>query len=162
MVRVFAVQGETRLAFDVPLFPPAEPVTDFLISDGHTVNLYQHAVERAEATLGEGNRDGHAAPGESFAILLPDGPGGWMRPAELFTNDSCVDTATRVSDSWEDYDHAGASAKSTLATIRGDCEPGHVVHALARVILPNAPEHTVIYRTLEFPVWYRANDPRRQ
>jgi hypothetical protein len=154
------VQGATRLPLDIPLFPPAEPATDFLISDGHTVNLYRHAVERAEETLGEGNHDGHAAPGESFAVLLPGGPGGWMRPVELFTNDSCVDTATRVSDPWGDYDQAGASAKYTLATIRADCEPGHVVRALARVILPNAPEHRILYRTLEFPVWYRNGEPR--
>lgn len=162
MVKIFAVQGEIRLALDVPLFPPAEPAKNFLISDGHTVNLFQHAVERAEATIGEGNRDGQAAPGESFALLLPDGPGGWMRAAELFTNDPCVDNTVRLSDSWAAYDHAGASAKYSLPTIRADCEPGHVVHALARVLMPDAPEHKLLYRAVEFPVWYRTpGEPRR-
>lgn len=156
IVQIAAVQGENRMVFDVPLFPAAQPVKDFQIADGRTVNLYQNAVKRVDMVLGEGNGDGHAAPGETFAVLLPDASS--LRAAELFTNDACVDNTTRVSDSWHDYDHTGASVKYSLPVIRPECQPGHVVHMLARIVLPNAPMHHVSYATIEFPVWWRATD----
>ena len=118
------------------------------------MTVYQHAVEKAELKLGEGNGDGHAAPGESFAVLLPDD--GALRAAELFTNDACVENTMRGSDSWTAYDGAGASVKYSLASIRLECEPGRVVHMLARVVAPNGTDHQVKYWKLEFPIWYRS------
>jgi hypothetical protein len=153
VVKIVAVTGTDHLPFEVPLFPAAEPVTDFQIADGRTVNAWQHAVRRADVRFGEGNGDGHAAPGETFAVLLPDGES--LRAAELFTNDACVDNSLRASDSWTDYDHVGAAARYSLPAIRPSCQPGHVVHMLARVVIPNAPNHRVRYVSLEFPVWYR-------
>ena len=153
VVKIVAVIGAGHLDFDVPLFPAAEPVTDFQIADGRTVNAWQHAVRRADVRFGEGNGDGHAAPGETFAVLLPDGES--LRAAELFTSDACVDNSLRASDSWTDYDHVGAAVRYSLPAIRPSCEPGHVVHMLARVVIPNAPNHKVRYASLEFPVWYR-------
>jgi pimeloyl-ACP methyl ester carboxylesterase len=158
VVKIVAVTGTGHLPFEVPLYPAAEPVTDFQIADGRTVNAWQHAVRRADVHLGEGNGDGHAAPGETFAVLLPDGES--LRAAELFTNDACVDNSLRAYDSWTDYDHVGAAARYSLPAIRPSCEPGHVVHMLARVVIPNAPgltfaNHQVRYASLEFPVWYR-------
>jgi hypothetical protein len=156
MVRIIAVKGTVRMPIDVPAFPDAHTVADFQIADGRTVTAYQHATEKKPVALGEGNGDGHAAPGESFAVLLPDGEA--LRAAELFSGDSCVDTSVRASDSWTDYDHTGASAKYTLASIRKDCDPGHVVHMLARIVVPNAPLHQVRYAAIEFPVWYRLGE----
>jgi hypothetical protein len=101
-------------------------------------------------TLGKGNGDGQANPGETLAILLPDGD-AW-RAAELFTNDSCVNLAERVSDEWSDYDHVGASAKYSLPVIQHGCPPGHIVRMLARVQLPHAPDHRIEYFTVEFAV----------
>ena len=121
------------MSFDVPLFPEAAPVSDFQIVDGRTVTAYQHGMQRAAITLGEGNGDGHAAPGESFAVLLPEG--GSLRAAELFTNDECVDNSARIPDSWSD----SVSVKYSLPAIRAGCEPGHVVHALARIVIPETP-----------------------
>ena len=86
--------------------------------------------------LGEGNGDGHAAPGESFAILLPDG--GALRAAELFTNDACVDNTVRISE---------GGTRISLPTVRATCEPGHRIQFLARVGLN--------YFAVEIPVWYR-------
>ncbi|HEY2017912.1 MAG TPA: alpha/beta fold hydrolase [Bryobacteraceae bacterium] len=162
IVKIFAVEGSNRMPFEVPLFPPAEAVTNFHIADGQTLEAYQHAIQRTDVTFGEGNGDGHAAPGESFAVLLPEakssGTGGPFRAAEVFTNDACVDDTLRASDSWADYDHAGASASYSLPTIRANCPPGHVVHMLARVVIPNAPDHQVRYAALEFPVWWRKGE----
>jgi hypothetical protein len=101
------------LAIEVPIYPAAEAVTDFKILD-------------------EIDRDGHASPGESFTIALPEGR------AELITNDPCVDTSVRIVDQ---------GARYTPATIRVNCEPGHVVHILART-----PSR---YAAIEFPVWYK-------
>ena len=154
VVKIVAVVGTNRMPVEAPLFPPAEPVEDFQIADGRTVTLYQHATERSEATLGEGNADGFAAPGESFAVLLPDAGGG-LRAAEVFTNDPCVDNSMRASDSWDAYDHAGASVKYSLSVIRPQCEPGRPVHMLLRVVIPSAPDNRVEYRAVEFPIWWR-------
>jgi hypothetical protein len=153
VVGIVAATGAARLAFEVPLFPPAEQTTRFQIADGRTVNAWRHGTHRDDVVLGEGNRDGHAAPGESFAVLLPDGDS--LRAAELFTNDACVDNSVRASDSWVDYDHTGASARYSLPTVRPSCEPGHRIHVLARIVIPEAPNHHFRYAALEIPVWYR-------
>ncbi len=161
ILKVVAAEGANRMSFALPLFPPAATVKDIHISDGQTIEVYQHAVQTSEAMLGDGNHDGQAAPGERFALLLPDGAA--MRAAELFTNDPCIDNSVRGLDSWNDYDHAGVSTVYSLPLIRPDCSPGHVVHALARVLVPNAPNHRVRYAAIEFPVWYRtAQLPAKQ
>jgi hypothetical protein len=127
--RIVAVDGGRRLSIDIPVYPAATAFADYRIADGLTVAPYTHP-------LGEGNRDGHAAPGESFALLLPDA--GALRAAELFTNDTCVDNILRISE---------AGARISIPTIRGTCEPGHRIQVLARLGLN--------YFALEVPVWYR-------
>jgi hypothetical protein len=127
--RVIAVAGDRRLSIDLPVYPAAPAVDGYQIVDGLTVPPYKRP-------LGEGNRDGHAAPGESFAVLLPDA--GALRAAELFTNDTCVDNTVRIKD---------GVAHISIPTIRSTCEPGHRVRVLARVGLN--------YFALEIPVWYR-------
>lgn len=145
-VRLVAVEGATRMPLDVRVFPAAEPTTLFQIADGTSPEVWRHATQHAETTLGDGNRDGHAAPGESFALLFPDGE--FLRAAEVFTSDSCVDTSVRASDSVGEH----ASVKYSLPSIRSDCAPGHVVHALGKVA---APGKETRYWAVEFPVWYR-------
>jgi hypothetical protein len=127
--RIVAADGEIRVAIDVPVYPAAPAFADYQIADGLTVPPYPRP-------LGEGNGDGHAAPGESFAILLPDA--GARRAAELFTNDPCVDNTLRISE---------AGTRVSLPAIRPTCEPGHRIQMLARIGLT--------YFALEIPVWYR-------
>jgi hypothetical protein len=153
VLRMAAVAAGAHLPIVIPLFPPAENTKDFQIADGRTLTVYQHAVHQEPTQLGEGNGDGHASPGENFAVLIPDGAA--YRAAEVFTDSVCVDTTMRASDSWGDYDHTGASAKFSLPAIRQDCAPGTVIHMLARVVMPNAPDHQVKYWAIEFPVWWR-------
>ncbi len=154
IVKIVAVVGGARLPITVPLYPAAEPTKDFQIADGRSLTVYRHATQKGPVELGEGNGDGFAAPGETFAILLPDGDA--YRAAEVIAADACVDASLRVSDSWVDYDHSGASAKYTLARIPDSCQPGTPIHMLARVVTPNAPDHATRYYALEFPVWYRS------
>jgi hypothetical protein len=150
IVKVFAVAGNTRMPVEIPTFPPAENASDFRIADGVSLPVYQHAVQKQTLALGTGNGDGQANPGEQIAILLPDGDA--YRAAELFTNDACVDLTKRVSDGWGRYDSVGASAKYSLPLIQSTCAPGHVIRMLARVQLPNKPNHTVRYAVVEFKV----------
>ncbi len=127
--RISASDAALKFAVDVPVFPDAEAAADYRIVDGGTVAPYQRP-------LGEGNGDGHAAPGESFAVLLPDS--GPLRAAELFTNDACVDNTARITD---------LGVRISVPTIRATCEPGHRIQVLARIGLR--------YFALEIPVWYR-------
>jgi hypothetical protein len=127
--RIVALEGDRRLSIDIPVYPAAPAFDAYQIVDGLTVPPYTRP-------LGEGNRDGHAAPGESFAVLLPDA--GAPRAAELFTNDPCVDNTVRISE---------AGARISVPSIRPHCEPGHRIQMLARIGLN--------YFALEIPVWYR-------
>ena len=150
MLKLFAVAGHTRMELEIPTFPPAQNASDFRIADGLSLPVYQNAVKKEALTLGTGNGDGQANAGERLAILLPDGDA--FRAAELFTNDTCVDLTSRVSDKWGDYDHVGASAKYSLPLIRSDCAPDHVIRMLARVQMPDKPNHTMRYVAIEFKV----------
>jgi hypothetical protein len=127
---------------------PATP--HFRIADGSNQPVFYKAVYKAPAALGNGDADGKASPGERIAILLPEDE-AW-RGTELFTNDSCIQRSTRLSDDWSSYDHVGASAKTQLVWIREDCAPGHTVRMMARAILPNKPLHVVRYAVIEFRV----------
>jgi pimeloyl-ACP methyl ester carboxylesterase len=147
LVRIVAVDGANRMPLSVRVFPPAGPAPAFRIADGATVAAYQHGTQPGDVTFGEGNGDGHAAPGETFAVLVPDGE--YLRAAELFTNDTCVDNSVRGSDTW-----TTVTVHYSLPSIRSDCPPGHTVHMLARVPMPTAPPR---YYAIEFPVWYRNN-----
>lgn len=146
LVRIVAVDGATRVPLDIRVFPPAPPAPLFQIGDGVTVSAWRHGTQQVEMSFGEGNGDNHAAPGETFAILFPDGES--LRAAELFTSDPCVDNTVRASDSLGEH----ASIRYSLPSIRPSCEPGRVVRALARVIAPGKPPQ---YWSVEFPVWFR-------
>ncbi len=146
VAKIVAVEGTNRMPVEITVFPAAEAAGVFQIADGVTADVWQHGTQHLEVRLGEGNRDNHAAPGESFAVLFPDGE--YLRAAELFTNDPCVDNSVRASDSLGEH----ASLKYSLPSIRTDCEPGHVVHMLARIAVPGRPARHV---AIEFPVWYR-------
>jgi hypothetical protein len=143
---VATLEGGSAFPFDILVHPPAEPPTLFQIADGVTVSAWVHGTQQAETSFGEGNGDNHAAPGETIAILFPDGES--LRPAELFTTDACVDNTARVSDPVTDR----SSIRYSLPSILPRCDPGHVVHMLARIAVPGK---SPIYRAIEFPVWYR-------
>ena len=141
--------GLVKRSVETFKFPQAPATTDFLIADRRRVLLFQHAVQHESVILGEGNGDGVADAGEQVAVLFADGPA--FRAAELFSNDDCVDLTTRVSDNWADYDHVGASAKYTLARISKGCA-GHTVKLLARVIVPNKPNHQLREFTIHLEI----------
>jgi hypothetical protein len=150
VVKLFAVADKVRLPLEIPTFPPAGKIGDFRIADGLSTPVYQRGDTVQPLILGTGNADGQANPGERIAILLPDGNA--YRAAELFTNDACLDLTQRKSDNWGGYDHVGASAKISVPLIQSDCAPGHLVRALARIQLPDKPNHKVRYAVVEFQI----------
>ncbi|MEO7650512.1 MAG: hypothetical protein ABIZ80_08575, partial [Bryobacteraceae bacterium] len=150
VVKIHAVVGGRRLPLEIPLLPDMPPTAEFRVADGKTFSVFQHAIEKGELSLGKGNGDGRVNGGETIAILLPDA--GAYRAAELFTNDSCVDNTIRASDSWSAYDHVGASAKYGLPAIKRGCPAGHVIHFMARVQLPDKPNHKVRYAAVDVAV----------
>jgi len=141
-------RGLVERAVETTRLPPAPEWTDFQIADHRALTVFQHAVQTQKLTLGLGNGDGKANPGEQIAVLFPDGDA--FRAAELLSDDDCVDLTARVSDNWGEYDWVGASAKYTLAKI-GNC-PGHVIHLRARVVIPNKPNHQLREASIEIPV----------
>ncbi|MGH9719259.1 MAG: alpha/beta hydrolase-fold protein, partial [Bryobacteraceae bacterium] len=149
-VRLYAVRDKERQSLVVPVFPEAPVSTEFRIADGRASLVFQRAIERQSLSLGRGNGDGEVSRGEQFAVLLPDRDA--FRAAELFTSDRCVDLSTRISDSWAAYDHVGGSAKYSLPTVSYDCPQGHVIRMFARVQLPDKPNHTLQYATVEVTV----------
>jgi hypothetical protein len=151
IVHVFAVVGGQKLPLDIPVFPAAPVSKDFKIADAKSYKIYQHATELEDVILGRGNGNGQANPGEAIAILLPDGDG--YRAAELFSADACIDNSARESDSWGAYDHVGASVKYSTPLIRPECAPGHVVRMLARVQLPNKPNHRLRLVEIDLPIF---------
>ena len=150
IVKFFAVGKEMRLPLEIPTFPPAGKAGAFRIANGLSLPVYHAGTTVQSSGLGTGNGDGNANTGEQIAILLPEGSA--YRAAELFTNDSCVDLTRRVSDNWAEYDHVGASAKISLPLIQGGCAAGHVVRALARIQLPDKPNHKIRYSMVEFQI----------
>jgi hypothetical protein len=53
---------------------------------------------------------------------------------------------------WGNYDHVGASAKYSLPLIRANCQPGHIVQFMTRVLVPDKPEHKVQWTVVQFAV----------
>lgn len=132
-----------------PLTYPPTVTTNYRIADHRPFPVYQHAMKIETLTLGEGNADGKANPGEQIAILLPDGKA--YRAAELFSADPCVDLTTRISDNWGEYDWVGASAKYTLAKISPTCA-GRTIKMRARVLIPNKPNHQIRDATIRIQI----------
>jgi hypothetical protein len=69
IVKIVAVQGDTRMPVEIPLFPPAKPFPDFRIADGQSVRIYQHATEKVQLTLGDGNGDDLCVHSSSTVVV---------------------------------------------------------------------------------------------
>ncbi len=124
---------------EIPVFPDSGIVTGIQVADGGRLPVWERTIQNAERTVGAGNGDAAANPGETIALAWRDGDA--YRLAELFANDACVDMRERVSDMWGAYDNVGASAKVSLPLITSSCPEGHEIVFFARFQLPNKPEH---------------------
>ena len=141
MLRLLINLDGVDVPLDVPVFPKADPIADYVIADGTKLPVWQRAVQRSESVLGVGNGDGKAQPGEMIVIAARDGNA--VRPVEVFTSDPCLDTSKRVSDPWAAYDNVGATAKYTILLIASSCSGPRDIPLFVRYQLPNKPEHVL-------------------
>ena len=141
MLRLLINLDGVDVPLDVPVFPKADPMADYVIADGTKLPVWQRAVQRSESVLGVGNGDGKAQPGEMIVIAARDGDA--VRPVEVFTSDPCLDTTKRVSDPWAAYDNVGATAKYTILLIASSCNGPRDIPVFVRYQLPNKPEHVL-------------------
>lgn len=139
-VRLSDASGSTNeIPLFVPMFADAPVISGTRVFDGEEAMFWHHAVERREQSLGSGNGNGVANPGEAIAIGVTDNDA--FRGVELFSSDACVNLDERLSDPWSAYDHVGNTAKISLARISASCPDGHEISFFARYWIPNKPEH---------------------
>ena len=150
MLRLLITLDGVDLPLDIPVFPRADPMADYVIADGTKLPVWQRAVQQSEAVLGVGNGDGKAQPGEMIVIAARDGNA--VRPVEVFSSDPCVDTAKRVSDPWGAYDNVGETAKYTILLIAPSCSGPRDIPLFVRYQLPNKPEHVLKEHVLSLSI----------
>ena len=157
MLRLLINLDGVDVPLDVPVFPKANPIADYVIADGTKLAVWQRAVQRSEGVLGVGNGDGKAQPGEMIVIAARDGNA--VRPVEVFTSDPCLDTSKRVSDPWAAYDNVGATAKSTILLIASSCSGPRDIPLFVRYQLPSKPEHGLKEHVLSLSISGRDTIP---
>lgn len=141
IVRLALSVDGLELPFEIPVYPKAEADPSLVLLDGSKAAVWERAIHQSEKTLGSGNGDGKAQPGENVVIAARDGAA--LRLVEALTPHPCVDLSERVSDPWGAYDNVGATAKYTVAHISPTCKPGAKVPLLVQYQLPNKPTHAL-------------------
>lgn len=126
--RIDIQEGNNRwLQFiDVPVKKEASPFKEIVVADGRTLPVVKSGIEIETITLGKGNGDGIANPGESIVLLVRDSAKLWRTDvsfADPFLNPRGI--VTRKSDWWTDMDHVGGSAKYDELLISSDCPENH-------------------------------------
>ncbi|WP_114751050.1 alpha/beta hydrolase [Pleomorphovibrio marinus] len=105
---------EWNYTIPMPIYTDSELPKPTMIADGKEVTYLTKGNQVTTGTLGIGNGDGIANPGESIVMLAKDRD-NW-RPLHLHTSDNRVDIwggSTRHSDYWGSFDHVGGSFKFT-------------------------------------------------
>ena len=137
----------------IPLLKEAPAIEDFQIADGRPVTVAKSGIEEETITLGQGNGDGVANPGEFIAILVKD-QGKWWR-TELTGADPYLNPfgiRIRRSDNWTNMDHVGGSAKYDLPLVASNCPDNHPLELYAEYWLPKYPFHIIKRGVVKFTV----------
>ena len=127
---------------EIPIRKDAPELRAFEIADGKTFIVASGGDKTDTLTLGAGNGDGIANPGESIVVLVKDQNKYWR--TNLFSSDMYINpfgVNDRESDYWGDYDHVGASAKYSIPLIASDCPQNHVINFFAEYWLPDNLQH---------------------
>ncbi|MCZ2080603.1 MAG: hypothetical protein LC130_37010 [Bryobacterales bacterium] len=126
---------------EIPVFREKPELPGIVILDGAKWRVWHRAVHSTEKTLGTGNGDGQAQPGEDVVLGVPDADA--LRLVEVFTSDACADVSTRISDPWGAYDNVGATAKYSVVQLSSSCRAGSEIPLFVRYQLPDKPEHAL-------------------
>ncbi len=136
-------QREWVELIDIPI-KPTVPEISYVIADGKEFPVAAAGDDTVSLFLGKGNGDGKANPGESIVILKEEN-GRYFRTL-LYSTDSHIHPngiKIRKSDSWESYDHVGASAKYSELVIDSSTPQNHKIKAFAEYWLPDYPDHII-------------------
>ncbi len=130
--------------FEIPLKNNLPEIKDFEIADGRKFTVVKGGVDSETVSLGHGNGDGIANPGESIVLLVKDQNKYWR--TSLVFSDQYVNpfgVNIRQSDDWTDFDHVGASAKYNIPLIASNCPENHTLEFFAEYWLPEYPLHII-------------------
>jgi hypothetical protein len=127
---------------EIPLKKDLPELKDFQIADGKIFTVAKGGTNIETVSLGRGNGDGIPNPGESIVILVKENDKYWrteLTGSDKFINPNGINS--RISDSWTDFDHVGASAKYSVPLISSDCPQNHAVDFFAEYWTPQYPYH---------------------
>lgn len=130
--------------FEITFKKDLPEIKDFAIADGKLFTVAKAGVDSETVTLGTGNGDGVANPGESIVILVKDQHKWWR--TDLTFSDRYINPFginIRKSDNWSSIDHVGGSAKYDIPLISGDCPESHFLEFFVEYWLPEYPLHII-------------------
>jgi len=143
---------EISLQKEYPLFKDIE------IADGKIFTVAKAGNGEETLQLGTGNGDGVANPGESILLLVKDQGKYWR--TVLYQNDTHVNpfgTNIRKSDSWENFDYVGGSAKYNVPLIAADCPDATSIDFYASYWVP-APERSHLVKQGKISILVKGKD----
>jgi len=129
---------EVRVKNDPPL------LKDYVIADGGSYIVTKGGDDLDTVSIGHGNNDGVANPGEFIEILARDNNRYYR--TQIWADAPCINPAginLRNSDYWGKYDNVGASAKSSTLLVASNCQPGTHVDLLLEYWMPDKPFHII-------------------
>jgi hypothetical protein len=129
---------------DVPVKENAKAFSEIVIADGRTLNVVSSGIDIETVTLGKGNGDGVANPGESIVVLVKDSGKLWR--TDLSFNDKYLNPygmVTRKSDWWTNMDHVGGSAKYDEVLIASDCPQNYTADVYGEYWTAEYPYHHI-------------------
>jgi S-formylglutathione hydrolase FrmB len=147
--------------FEVPLIRNDLPeLKEFEIADGRVVTVAKEGINEETLSLGKGNGDGVANPGESVVILVKDMGKLWRTSLTCYSKYlNPFGINTRISDNWGSYDHVGGSAKYSVPLISSDCPENQVISFIAEYWLPDYPNHIIRQGKVNLKITGRDNTP---
>ena len=146
--------------FEIALKKDLPEVKDFKIADGKIFVVAKAGVDTVTISLGTGNGDGIANPGESIVILVKD-QNKWWR-TDLTFSDQYINPFginIRKSDNWSSIDHVGGSAKYDIPLISSDCPEGHFLEFFVAYWLPEYPLHIIKQGSVRIEVQGKDSTP---
>jgi Putative esterase len=161
--RLRAYDGDNNewiVFFEIPIKKDLPEIKNFEIADGKTFTVAKEGQDTETVSLGHGNGDGIANPGESIVILVKDQNRYWrtnLSFADQYINPFGINT--RISDNWGSFDHVGASAKYSIPLISSDCPENHNIEFYAEYWLPEYPFHIIKQGKIKIEVKGKDNTP---
>ena len=128
---------EWQEEFELRFKDPVPEITDFEIADGREMTVTKAAKDSVTYTLGAGNGDGIANPGETIVILAKES-GKYLRTNAQTMHPliNANNTNIRIADSWQEYDYIGGAVKYSEPLISSENTAGKSIWFYVEYWLP--------------------------